>query len=169
MTGQKSGLVRQPSKESMRSGTKINAIKLLKSDHQKVKDLFDQYEMGDSTHQKGSIAEQIFMELDLHSQLEEEIFYPAVESAMGQEGREMVEESLEEHRAAKKLIEELRSSDIESEYYDERIHILMDDVEHHIEEEEGKMFPDAEEMLGADLERLGMEMEKRKDQLMAVR
>jgi hemerythrin-like domain-containing protein len=146
----------------------MNAITLLKDDHKKVKALFREYEQaGDRAYQtKQRIAELAFTELDVHSAIEEEIFYPAVRTKAGRDGKEIVAEGIEEHHVVKTLIEELRQLEPNDERYDAKFKVLIENVEHHIEEEESEMLPETEECLGDDIERLGNEMLRRKEQLL---
>ncbi len=146
-----------------------NAVELLKSDHQKVKALFRQYEAaGDRAYQtKKRIAEDVFTELEVHTRLEEELFYPAMKRKTDQDGKDLVAEAVEEHHVVTTLIEELKGVDPKDERYDAKFTVLRENVEHHIEEEEGEMFPEAEEVLGDRLERLGTQMQDRKQQLTA--
>ena len=101
----------------------MNAVKLLKQDHQRVRKLFDEYdEAGDrSSKKKREIAETIFQELELHRKLEEEIFYPAVNARANQEVKELVIENLEEHEEVGSLIEELREMDPEDAGYEREL------------------------------------------------
>jgi hypothetical protein len=147
----------------------MDAIKLLKDDHKKVKDLFREYEAaGDRAHQtKKRIAEKVFLELEVHSAIEEEIFYPAVRERAGKEGKELVAEGFEEHHVVDTLMQELRALDPEDEAYDAKFKVLTENVEHHIEEEEGEMLPEAEEALGDRVTELGEQMLRRKEELMA--
>src|SRR2546423_14661914 len=85
-----------------------DAIAMLKADHQRVKDLFAQYEATSNPETKRTLAEQVFRELDTHAQLEENVFYPTVNEETD-EGPELVKESLSEHETVKTLIHELRS------------------------------------------------------------
>ena len=150
----------------------MDAIKLLKDDHKKVKELFREYEAaGDRAHQtKKRIAEQVFLELEVHSAIEEEIFYPAVRETAGKEGKELVAEGFEEHHVVDVLIEELKGLNPEDEAYDAKFKVLTENVEHHIEEEESEMLPDAAKKLGDDVDRLAEQMARRKEELMqAVR
>jgi hemerythrin-like domain-containing protein len=146
-----------------------NAIELLKSDHQKVKELFRQYEAaGDRAYQKKQgIAQEVFTELEIHTTLEEELFYPAMKRKTDQDGKDLVAEAIEEHHVVTTLMEELKGLDPKDERYDAKFTVLRENVEHHIEEEEGEMFPEAEEVLGDRLERLSQQMQERKQQLMA--
>jgi hemerythrin superfamily protein len=147
----------------------MDAIDLLKADHKKVKELFRQYEKaGDQAYQKKKgIAEELFTEIIIHSTLEEELFYPAVKAKTDKDGKELVAESIEEHHVVATLIEELKALDPKDERYDAKFTVLMENVEHHIEEEEGELFPEAEEVLGDAIKPLSTQMAERKEQLMA--
>ncbi len=145
----------------------MNAIQMLKDDHEKVKGLFREYEAaGDRAHKKKQgIAEKVFMELEVHATLEEEIFYPAAKEKAGKDGKALIVEGEEEHHVVKTLIAELKVLDPADEHYDAKFKVLTENVEHHIEEEEGEMLPDAEQVLGKELDRLGQQMAQRKGQL----
>jgi hemerythrin-like domain-containing protein len=142
---------------------------MLKSDHQKVKDPFRQYEAAaDRAYQKKQrIDEEVFTELEVHTTLGEELFYLAMKRKADQDGKDLVAEAIEEHHVVATLMEELKGLDPKDERYDAKFTVLMENVEHHIEEEEGEMFPEAEEVLGERLERLGTQMQERKQQLTA--
>ena len=148
----------------------MNAITMLKEDHEKVKGLFRDFEAaGDRAYQKKlRIAEQVFRELEVHTTLEEEIFYPAVQAKASKDGKELVLEGLEEHHVVDVLISELKQLQPENEQFDAKFKVLTENVEHHIEEEEGEMLPDAEKRLGNELERLGAEMKARKEALVGA-
>lgn len=150
--------------------TTTNAVEMLKSDHRKVKEMFREYaELGDRAHvSKQRLAEEIFRELEIHSKLEEEIFYPAAEAAADEEVGEVVAEGLEEHHVVDMLMQEIRALTPEDEAFDAKMKVLCENVEHHIEEEEGEMLPQAQRALGEEVERLGMEMKQRKQQLMSA-
>jgi hemerythrin superfamily protein len=147
----------------------MNAIDMLKADHKKVKKLFREYEAaGKRAYQKKKgIADEVFTEITVHSTLEEELFYPAVKEQTDEDGKDLVAESFEEHHVVAILIEELKALDPKDERYDAKFSVLMENIEHHIEEEEGELFPDAEEVLGNAVERLGTQLKERKEQLMA--
>jgi hemerythrin superfamily protein len=147
----------------------MSIIDMLKTDHRKVQELFHQYEAagGRSAQQKRDIAEQIFTELEVHSTLEEEIFYPAVRAKLGQEGQELVDDSLEDHQTVRTLITELRALKPNDEPYATKFEELRESVEEHVGEEEDDMFPEAEEALGNELDRLSTQAQQRKEQLMA--
>jgi len=141
-----------------------DAPPLLKADHQRVKDLFAQYEAADNVETKRTLAEQVFVELETHAQLEENVFYPAVNEETD-EGPELVKESLSEHETVKTLIQELRGMAQETEAFDAKFHELIRNVEHHVEEEEAEMFPLAEEELAEDLHDMKDEMQELKADL----
>ena len=95
----------------------IDAIAMLKEDHQRVKDLFAQYEGTSNAEAKWTVAEEVFVELETHAQLEENIFYPSVNEET-EEGPELVKESLSEHETVKTLIQALRSMAHDTEAFD---------------------------------------------------
>jgi hemerythrin-like domain-containing protein len=139
-----------------------NFIEMLKEDHKKVRQLFVDYDSADQSEKK-EIADKIFMELDTHAQIEEQLFYPALEETGDREAK-MVEESLREHQEVKDLIAEMRGG--ESEEFDDQMKMLAERVEHHVQEEESKIFPDAQKQLDKDeIEALGTEMEDMKQSL----
>jgi len=148
-------------------GTSQSATEMLRADHDKVDDLFQRYEMANGeAREKQALVEKICMELDVHAKLEEEIFYPAVRAKTDEEGKERVAEGLKEHRRVKDLIGQLQGLSPEQADYDHTVQQLKECVTHHVEEEESEMLPQAEEQLGGELERLGMKMQQRKQQLL---
>jgi hemerythrin superfamily protein len=149
----------------MRMG--MDAIELLKQDHVKVKGLLREYEsVKESDQRKRLVAEQVIRELMIHETIEEQVFYPAFRKAADEEGRELVAEAKEEHHVVDLLIEELQEVDLDAEDFDAKMKVLKENVEHHIEEEEDEMFPDARKMLGAEkLDELGEIMSELKESL----
>jgi hemerythrin superfamily protein len=145
-----------------------DAIEMLKADHQKVMDLFSEYAATSDQKAKRQIATQVFVELETHAQLEEIVFYPAFAEEADEEGKQLVTESLEEHQAVKELIEELRGLKADEAEFDAKFRALMDNVQHHVEEEESEMFPEAEEALETFMEDLMDEMQELKQQLTAA-
>ncbi|HZO28996.1 MAG TPA: hemerythrin domain-containing protein, partial [Chloroflexota bacterium] len=121
----------------------MDAVKLLKDDHKKVKELFRQFEKARSTDRKKVIAEEAMHELEVHAEIEEEIFYPAAKAKADAEGKELVAEAVEEHHVVKVLIGELKSMREVNEQFEAKFTVLIENVEHHIEEEEKEMLPDA--------------------------
>jgi hemerythrin superfamily protein len=145
---------------------KQDAIALLKADHKKVKELFDQFEEAKNSDQKNKFAEEAIQELRVHSVVEEEIFYPATRQALGQSESELMDEAEEEHRVAKTIIEELCESDMSDEHFEAKFMVLAENVRHHIKEEESEMFKEARSADGLDLDALGERMLERKAELM---
>jgi len=166
----------------------MNAIELLKADHTKVQELFRQYEKAGERSRE--IAEQIFTELEIHATLEEELFYPALrghvkpaileletptageetedeEAHLTAEEEDLVAEALEEHQEVKTRIATLRRLDPGDTQFQTMFAELRENVEEHVGMEEDELMPDAEAALGAELERLGRQLEERKEQLMA--
>ena len=146
----------------------MEATKLLKKDHAAVKDLFKQYEKaGDRAYKaKKDLFERIKEELEVHSKIEEEIFYPAVKGVRSEEARDTVREGVEEHAIVKRLLEQLSRMDPDDEQYDSKVKVLGENVEHHADEEEDEMFSEARKNLSDDvLEDLGARMEALKERL----
>jgi hemerythrin superfamily protein len=152
----------------------MNAIDLLKADHARVQELFRQYEKAGG--QQKEIAEQIFTALEVHATLEEEFFYPALrgrlepataEEETEDEEEDLVAEALEEHREVKTLIATLRALDPGDAQFQTKFAELREGVEEHVGMEEDELMPDAVAALGGELERLGQQLEERKEQLMA--
>ena len=143
-----------------------DAIELLTADHEKVKGLFEQFEkVSDrSKVNKKKFADQICLELTVHAQIEEEIFYPAVRAAT--KDNDMLDEAIVEHASAKDLIAQIREMDPGDDLYDAKVKVLAEQIEHHVSEEEEEMFEQARESK-LDLAALGEEMAMRKDELLA--
>jgi hemerythrin superfamily protein len=135
----------------------MNAIELLKSDHRKVEELFDEFEVSEEK----SIAEKICYELTIHAQIEEEIFYPAAMKA----DADMVKHSLEEHQEMKERITELSAMENVDEDFKLTMEELRAVIEDHVEEEETELFPEVEVKMGEQLAQLGSQMMRLKEQL----
>jgi hypothetical protein len=110
-----------------------DAIMLLRSDHDEVEDLFKQFENASGSDRKRSIAEQICNELKIHSMIEEEIFYPAFR---GKIEDDMLDEAIVEHDGAKVLINDIMDGGPDEQFYDAKVKVLQEQIEHHVEEEE---------------------------------
>jgi hemerythrin-like domain-containing protein len=156
----------QPIDEHLVDEQPVDAIAMLKEDHQRVRDLFAQFAGTHNPDTKRTLAEQVFVELETHAQLEENIFYPSVNEET-EEGPELVKESLQEHESVKQLIQELRQMGPQSHEFDAKFHELMRNVEHHVAEEEAEMFPLAEEALAEDLDEMSAEMQELKKEILA--
>jgi hemerythrin superfamily protein len=143
-----------------------DAIAMLTADHKKVKRLFadfDKLKDAGSDEDKASIVDQICNELKIHTELEEEIFYPAVRKAI--DDGDLMDEALVEHAGAKDLIAQLEDASPEDDLYDAKVTVLGEQINHHVKEEEGDMFPKAKKAK-VDTEALGATMLKRKITLM---
>ena len=162
----------------------MNAIEVLKADHARVQALLRQYEA--AGHQAGlqrELAEQIFTELELHASLEEELFYPAgraqldtvtveeepAEEAGEDEDTDLLTQALEEHQAVKPLSATLRAPEPGAAQFQDRFAELREGVEEHVGMEEDELMPTVAAALGRELERLGRQLEARKEYLMAAK
>lgn len=153
---------------SSEDGETPSATKLLKSQHDEVRDLFKQYEdSGENAHAtRKRLIDEASRRLEIHSELEERIFYPACRDLGDEEARKMVGESLEEHLIVKRLIKELRGLDGSDEKFEAKASVLKESVEHHADEEERDLFPAAEKEFDDErLAELGARMEALKDRL----
>jgi hemerythrin-like domain-containing protein len=148
----------------------MDAIELLKSDHEKVRKLLTELTETTSRAEKTrtDLLGKIRMELEAHTTIEEEIFYPAFREAGKKEDEEMYFEALEEHRAAGDLVlPDLLKTEVASEQFSGRAKVLKELVEHHAEEEEKEMFPKAKQLLDKErLQELGEQMQQRKQELL---
>jgi hemerythrin superfamily protein len=149
------------------SGTQAqDAIAMLMADHKKVKKLFsdfDKLKEEGSDEDKSAIVNQICNELKIHTELEEEIFYPAVRKAI--DDPDLMDEALVEHAGAKDLIAQLEDASPDDDLYDAKVTVLGEQIDNHVKEEEGDMFPKAKKDK-VDTEALGATMVKRKIALM---
>jgi hemerythrin superfamily protein len=153
-------------KKSARSTDTQDAIAMLTADHKRVKTLFSQFDKlkeEGSDEEKSAIVDQICNELKIHTELEEEIFYPAVREAI--DDSDLMDEAIVEHAGAKELIAQLEEASPEDELYDAKVTVLGEQIDHHVKEEEGDMFPKAKKAK-VDTEALGARMLKRRMALM---
>jgi hemerythrin superfamily protein len=144
-----------------------DAIDLLTADHKKVKKLFADFEKlkeEGSDDEKAAIVEKICNELKIHTELEEEIFYPAVRKAI--KDGDLMDEALVEHAGAKELIAQLEGASVDDDLYDAKVTVLGEQIDHHVKEEEAEMFPKAKKA-NVDTEALGVAMLERKTELMS--
>lgn len=154
----------------------MNAIELLKADHQTVKDILGQ--LSDSSERavkkRTELLRKLEMEITLHTSLEEELLYPAFKQAGGKEEAKLYYEAKEEHRAVDSLVlPDLKVTDPSTPEFSGRLKVVKELLEHHIEEEEGELFPKARKLLGKQaLDELGEQMEtlkaQRKKEIMAA-
>jgi iron-sulfur cluster repair protein YtfE (RIC family) len=143
----------------------MNAFELLKQDHEKVSGIFEKLE---PTTERGvktrtELFAQLKQELEIHTRVEEEIFYPAIKNA--KETRDITLEAYEEHHVVKQLLNELEELPVDDETWGAKLKVLQENVEHHVEEEEDEMFKSAREVLSKDeIEELGTRMEAAKQE-----
>ncbi len=150
----------------MPTETKPDAIALLKADHREVEALFEKFEKASGDGRKRDIAQRICLELTVHAQIEEEIFYPACE---GKIEEDLLKEAYVEHDGAKVLIAEIEAGGPDDDFYDAKVKVLSEQIEHHVEEEEKRMegmFSQARKA-GLDMDELGERMRVRKEELTA--
>jgi len=149
-----------------------DAIALLKADHKKVKELFGQVE---DTSERAKVqlqrlGDEICQELTVHTQIEEQIFYPAIKERVERghkEEKDQVLEAYEEHAAAKKVIEDIQAVDASDESYKPKLTTLSELIDHHVKEEEKEMFPSVKGLFDEDeLLELGTRMAELKAQLL---
>ena len=143
----------------------LDAIALLKKDHDEVEDLFKQFSNASGEGRKEKLARQICQELTIHAQIEEEIFYPACE---GKVDEDLLKESYVEHDAAKVMIAEIEAGEPSDEFYDAKVKVLCEEIEHHVQEEEKRMeglFAQAKKA-GLDMDALGEQLAERKAELL---
>jgi hypothetical protein len=140
----------------------MNALKLLKADHDLVKDIFDQFEDAEKKNQKAKLAREAINELKIHDAIEEEIFYPKIREVM-EEG-DILNEADEEHHMVRIAIAELDKMDESDERFEAKFTVLSEMVRHHIKEEEDEMFPEVKKS-DLDLDALGQELAVRKEEL----
>ena len=145
---------------------KMDAIALLKADHRKVEELFEKFEKAKGADRKKALAEQICTELVVHTVIEEEIFYPACAAEIDDE--DLLDEAYVEHDGAKVLVAEIIAGSPDQEFYDAKVSVLSEMIDHHVEEEEKRgegLFSKAK-AADMDLMALGERMAERKQELL---
>src|SRR3954453_12337479 len=139
-----------------------DAIALLKDDHRAVEKLFRDFESAKSDGRKQTLARRICLELTVHTMIEEEIFYPACE---GKVDEDLLKEAYVEHDAAKLLIAEIETGEGKGDdFFDAKVQVLGEQIEHHVQEEEKELFPQVRKA-GIDLDALGERLAVRKAEL----
>ena len=145
-----------------------DAIALLKDDHRTVEKLFEEFQSAKGDGRKEKLAQQICLELSVHATIEEEIFYPACE---GKVEEDLLKESYVEHDAAKVMIAEIMAGDgADDEFFDAKVKVLQEEIEHHVEEEEKRLeglFSQARKA-DLDMDALGEQLAARKEELIAT-
>lgn len=151
---------------SKSQGKEKNAIDLLKADHEKVTELFSEYEQARTTTQKKKLATEICTALTVHAQVEEEMLYPDAKAAMND--TELVPEATVEHSTIKNLVAQIEAEEPGGEMYDAKVKVLSEYVKHHVKEEEKEIFPKLKKS-SLDLVELGARMAERLEILRAAR
>lgn len=150
----------------MASDGKQDALQLLAADHRKVEELFAEFEKASGDGRKEKLAREICTELKIHTAIEEEIFYPALRGNIEDDS---LDEAYVEHDGAKVLINDIEAGGPDEQFYDAKVKVLQEQIEHHVKEEEkqhGNIFQQAR-AAEVDLEALGEQMAARKEELMA--
>ena len=139
-------------------------FEMLKKDHAKVKEMFDQFEKATDRRTRARLVQETLLELEVHATLEEQLIYPAIREEIDAE--DIMDEALEEHHVAHTLINELKRMSPSEDRYDAKFTVLGENIKHHVKEEENSMFPEAEK---ADLnwEELAQQAMERKEVLKA--
>ena len=136
----------------------MEATKLLEKQHAEVKDLFEQYQAAEEDSEKQELFEQIADDFAAHGEIEEKIFYPAVYVGTL---KEQLQEAVEEHLAAKRVAADLLEMVPSDPQFDPKMKVLKELIEHHVEEEEGELFPLVRQnFVREELEALGDQMEQ---------
>ncbi len=142
----------------------MDAITLLRADHRSVEKLFKSFEKaGEKANvTKAKVVEQVIGELSVHAAIEEQVFYPAARAEVG-DTTDMVLESLEEHHIVKWLLSELEGMEPTDERYRPKMTVLMEMVRHHVQEEEGDLFPQLRAAIGRKrMGEIGAQLEEAK-------
>ncbi|NKJ42220.1 MULTISPECIES: hemerythrin domain-containing protein [unclassified Novosphingobium] len=163
--GKASAPASKTARKTARAASKpSDAIKLLKDDHKEVKDFFKKYETLEDDAEKQALADKICLALIVHAQIEEEIYYPATREAIDDD--DLLDEAEVEHASAKQLIAEIQAMKAGDRLFDAKVTVLGEYINHHVEEEEGEMFPESKDS-DLDLQKLGEQLAARKAELMA--
>ena len=148
-----------------------DACDLLDTDHRNVKKMFKEYEeltnsrSRSATQKKIELARQICMELSVHAQIEEEIFYPALRAAL--KDTDLLDEAEVEHQTAKDLIAQIEGESEADDKFDAKVKVLGEYIDHHVKEEKNEIFPKARSARKLDLVAMRDELEARKEELMS--
>src|SRR5205823_5538312 len=142
----------------------MSALDLLEEDHREVEGYFDEYEDLEDEAEKEELATKICLALRVHTQIEEEIFYPAARKAT--EDDDLLDEAKVEHAGAKRLIEEIEEMEVGDDLYDAKVKVLGEQVKHHVKDEEEELFPEVKSAK-MDVEEIGKKLAQRKEQLLA--
>jgi hemerythrin superfamily protein len=165
--GNKAAERKAPGEKTQRgksSSEKPTAVELLEEDHREVEGYFDEYQELEDDEAKSELAVKICLALKVHTQIEEEIFYPQARKATKDD--DLLDEAAVEHAGAKHLISEIEEMEVGDDLYDAKIKVLGEQIKQHVKEEEDELFPEAKSAK-MDLEGLGEKLASRKAELMA--
>ncbi|WP_039918667.1 hemerythrin domain-containing protein [Cellvibrio mixtus] len=146
------------------AGKAQEATRLLRADHKHVSELFEQFESARSSSRKKALVQEICQELTVHAQIEEEIFYPAIQPVL--KDKTLVPEAKVEHETLKYLIAQIEDAETNSDLYDAKVKVLSEYVQHHVKEEQNEIFPQVKQSK-LDLVELGAKLAQRKEELLA--
>ena len=159
-----------PSSHSAPHESHKDILSLLMAEHREAKAMFQQYhrlaEAGGKGDERMLLASQICVALTLHTQLEEEILYPAARTVLTHD-EDIVDEAYVEHAGAKSLIAQIKTMTSDQPLFDAKVHVLGEYIDHHVKEEETEFFPKLRKTL-LDLDAMGDQIAARKKQLMAM-
>ncbi len=163
MPATKTKTARNDSKSGAKSKP-TDAIALLTQDHREVAKYFEDYEKLENDREKAALAEKICLALEVHMAIEEELFYPAARRETGDD--DLLDEAAVEHQEVKQLVAEIEAMKVGDELYDAKVKVVGENVAHHVEEEETKLFPMTRKT-DLDLDEIGRKLAQRKAELMA--
>jgi hemerythrin superfamily protein len=144
-----------------------DAIALLKADHKEVKGMVEQFKKSRSDSKKADLAQQICAALEVHAEIEEEIFYPAAREAMHQNDGELIDEAEVEHTSVKELVAKIKGGSSGDGLWEAEVKVLGEYVNHHVKEEEGEIFPKIRKSK-VDLKAIGEQLAQRKAELQGM-
>jgi len=150
-------------KSSSRSRAPKDAIALLKADHKDVKTMVQQFNSSRSDSKKAQLAQQICAALEVHAEIEEELFYPPAREALKKNG-DLIDEAEVEHTSVKELIAKIKGGSPSDDLWEAQVKVLGEYVNHHVKEEEGEIFPKVKKTR-LDLQALGEQLAQRKAEL----
>jgi hemerythrin superfamily protein len=145
----------------------MDPVPMLLDDHQQVRTLYRHYQQAGDNQQKFQVARRILTELEAHSKVEEQAFYPAVEQKGTAQLKQVVHHSEEEHQKVDQMVTELKGMGSFSQEFDRKFTQLMNDVEHHVQEEDGQMLPQARQILDGETDQLSQQMQQIKQRTLS--
>jgi hemerythrin superfamily protein len=151
-------------RKTKRAASGKDAIALLKADHKEVKGMVEQFKKSRSESKKSDLAQQICAALEVHAQIEEEIFYPAAREALKANDGDLIDEAQVEHTSVKELVAKIKGGSSADALWEAEVKVLGEFVNHHVKEEEGEIFPKVRKTK-LDLKAIGQQLAQRKAEL----